>query len=235
VWERYYQPHADNVNLTILERHKIDLTWLQRAAPFIRKLYAAKRDAADTARAAVAKLALNSCYGRLGLRGEVEIARIVTRLPDGHDNEFMHLPDGRILYFFKFQRDGKVNYPLAAYITDNARGRLFAACKATTSASYVATDAIFCGGNIPTGDGIGDFKANGRELFLVNSPNVYKWGLETKRAGGGRRTEWTLRRLAAGGGAATVTPELACGVLKRAVNFDGTTTPFVVDGGTGKL
>jgi hypothetical protein len=236
VWERYYKPHVDGVKIKIKQRFKVNLHWLKRALPLVLKLYDAKRTATEPGKREVAKLAVNSCYGRLGLRGEYEVARIVERLPDGQDNVWFKLPDGRFLYYFKLERQPRANFGLAAYVTDNARGRLFAAVKQCGAALYCDTDSVFSTGAFPRGlcgAGLGKWTDKGNALFAPVAPKFYKWGDTEKRKGGARFTCWNLRRLATGAGALETTRTATGEMRKRIVNGDGTTQPrLAVDGVT---
>lgn len=231
VYERYIKPYADAHTLRVLESYYIDLTWLGRVGPLITKLYNLK--AASPKGGAVytvCKFLLNAMYGRIGMRGERERCQILPYMPDGDDMTIYRIADDRWLCFDKRPMEPRSNYPLAAYITDNARGRLFAACK-QSNAIYCDTDSIFCrAGYVPDNVGslLGQFKFVGQAQFQANNVKDYTKNGVRKVKGGVSKVQWTLKKWAAGLPAQLVERDFSGVLYKRVKHLDGTTEPIRV-------
>lgn len=140
-WEKYYEPYVDKTSIKILSRERIDFSWLCQLKELVRTIYD-KKAASDGAIELCCKLLLNSLYGRIGLKGESERARLLDYIPDGDDITVHFLGGGQWLCFDKVQRESRSNFPFAAYITDNARGRQFSALK-RNEPLYTDTDSVF--------------------------------------------------------------------------------------------
>jgi len=138
-WEKYIEPYAEKTSIKVLKKSKIDFRWLCELKELVRKIYD-KKAASDGAVELCCKLLLNSLYGRIGLRGESERVRILDYRPDGDDITIYFLGRKRWLAFDKIERESRSNFPYAAFITDNGRGRLFQSFK-RNSPLYGDTDA----------------------------------------------------------------------------------------------
>jgi len=229
VWERYIEPYAENTSVKVLSKHPIDLEWLHGLKDFIIKLYDTKNNA-DGGLKTVCKFLLNAMYGRIGLRGDSERARILDYRPDGDEIICYSLGRKRWLVFDTVQRECKSNFPFAAYITDNARGRLFEGFKRNNTL-YGDTDSIICRnknfvGNC--GSRCGEWKDEGSEPFQAINVKDYFWGEEEVRKGGSEYLKWTLKQFARGKAAEEVYRERATELRKRKVLPSGETVPIVV-------
>jgi hypothetical protein len=254
VWERYIEPYAEKTKIKILQKIKIDLSWLNRLQSLIERMYSLKLTSTGGIQIAT-KFLLNSLYGRIGLKGETERARILNYEIDGDNIQCLPIGHGRFLIFDKIQREPRANFPFAAYITDNARGRLFKSFK-RNSPVYGDTDANFSPINRsdfqePLGDGCGDWGYEGSELFQCQNVKDYIHGCYKcghkgilnngkecpackgegfckVRKGGMDLTVWTLKNFAKGKTAEDVHRERRSGLRKRMVHSDGTTSPINV-------
>lgn len=229
--ERYVIPVAEKTSIKIISRHRIDFTWLLQLKELIKTIYEKKR-LSDGAIELCCKLLLNSLYGRIGLRGESERARILAYRPDADDITVYPLGKKRWLAFDKIERESRSNFPFAAFITDNARGRLFHAFKRNDPA-YGDTDSIFTTTGKQKfketlGDGLGEWGYNGRDKFQALNVKDYIFGGKTVRKGGMQNTIWTLKQFARGKTAQLITRTRQTGLRKRLVNSDMTTEPLVV-------
>lgn len=175
-WQKYIEPYAEKTKIKVLERTKFDFSWIVELRNLVRNIYDKKR-VSDGAIELCCKLLLNSLYGRIGLRGETERARILDYRPDGDDITVYPLDTGRFLAFDKIERESRANFPFAAFITDNARGRLFRAFK-TTNPYYGDTDSIFTPvrNAVKCGDELGGWGDNGREWFQATNVKDYIFG-----------------------------------------------------------
>lgn len=236
VFERYIEPHWRG-SFVIREKHTIDLSWLKRVAQLIDKLYKLKCES-DGGLREVCKFLLNSMYGRIGLKGVTERCRILPYIPDGDDITACQLGDyGKFIVWDKRQIVPRSNYPMAAYITDNARGRLYSEIK-RTDPIYTDTDSLFIrspmfrGGIDPglfpsdEGKGLGQWKYEGTDIFRANNLKDYFWSGERMLKGGERNMQWTLKRMAKGQGADLVEKEFSLELRKRILRSDGTTEPI---------
>lgn len=196
------QSHLDRyVPATVLrihERHTVDLTWIREAAPLIRAIYRGRIDArarGDHASALACKALLTGSYGRLAVTGNLEMA--VWRRSEPRNGVFYRLPrQNRILVFTHARMPAKnVNYPLAAWVADNARARLFAALDRTPAPLYCATDAVMAGALPPVqiGEGLGEWKLEGSGPLSVRGLHNYTHGSDRRRSGGDTMAPRTLR------------------------------------------
>lgn len=253
-WERYIEPNSENTSIRILSRDRIDFSWIVQLRELVKTIYEKKR-ISEGAIELCCKLLLNSLYGRIGLRGESERARILDYRPDADDITVYPLGKKRWLAFDKIERESRSNFPFAAFITDNARARLFAAFKRNDPA-YGDTDSIFTTVtkqrfNETRGDGLGEWGDKGHsEPFEAFNVKDYRHGCfacyhtgkvngkkcetchGTKfigvRKGGDEHTIWTLKQFARGKTAQLITRTRQTGLRKRIVNQNLTTDPLVV-------
>lgn len=247
VFEKYIEPNAERTKIKILSKHKIDLSWLARLKPVVMEIYDKKNESSGGVRLCC-KLLLNSLYGRIGLKGESERARILSFMPDGDDIAVYRLRKGQYLVFDKILREPRSNFSFAAFITDNARARLFEAFK-RNRAIYGDTDSIFTSvtrkqfsGEI--GERIGDWTFEGRGWFKAINVKDYEHacysckgkvckkcrgsGIVSIRKGGNDFIAWTLKKFAAGKTAESVHRTRQSGLRKRLVLPDGTTQPLII-------
>lgn len=229
--DRYILPYC-NPSVTILEKTTVDLTWLTRTIPLILNLFNLKAKSKANGSGGmeyVCKILLNAMYGRIGLKGESERARIMTYCPDGDNLTSYQLGWNTFLVFDKINREPRSNYPLAAWITDNARGRLFAGIK-QTQALYVDTDSVFTtkGEPSPCGSLLGNWKAEGEKIFKANNVKDYYWDGKRKLKGGERSIQWTLKRFARGESVLEQERQISGNWKKRRRLPDNTTEPLTV-------
>ena len=235
VFERYVEPYMEKTKVKILSRHKIDLSWIFSLAGYVQRIYKRKLEAKQSGNLGLelaCKILLNSMYGRIGLRGESEKVSILNHEPDGDDITYEYIGGKRWIVFEKILREPRSNFAFAAYITDNARGRLFQAFK-QNGAIYGDTDSVFTPskksefvGKI--GVHLGEFNYEKRDWFLGLNVKDYKFGKEIVRKGGVDSVTWTLKQFAKGKFAESVHRTRQTSLLKRRVFPDGTTAPLIV-------
>lgn len=231
VWERYIEPSAPNTEIKIIRKTKIDFAWLNELKNFVRTIYAKKQQSTGGIKL-VCKLLLNSLYGRIGLKGESERCRVLNYRPDGDDIEVHYLGRKRWIAFDKVLREPHSNYPFAAYITDNARGRLYSAF-VNNDALYGDTDSVFTrlskGKFAGTqGDDLGQWQFEGREQFKANNVKDYTFGDKVVLKGGEGFMMWTLKQFSKGKTVQSVLRTRQSHLRKRVVLPDGTTSPLIV-------
>lgn len=235
VLEKYIEPFCVETKWKILSRHKIDLNWLCHLKDYVRQIYARKLYAKKEKNAGLelaCKILLNSMYGRIGLRGESEKVSIVNSEPDGDGVEYEYIGARRWIVFEKILREPRSNFALAAYITDNARGRLFQKL-VLNRAIYCDTDSVFTpllkkdfAGKI--GQDLGQWNYLGREMFKGLNVKDYVWGKQKIRKGGAHFLTWTLKQFARGKSAESVRRTRQISLCKRQVFPDGKTSPLIV-------
>lgn len=235
--ERYLKPHWSKTTIKVIKKEKIDFSWLCSLRPLIEKLYRLKNKSKLNGEQAIetaCKLLLNSMYGRIGLKGESERARFMDYRPDG-DEVTTYKLNKKFLVFDTIHREVKSNYPFAAYITDNARARLYRAFVGS-KAYYGDTDSVmtptgkpYFDANEKQGNDCGEWKHEGRDTFKANNVKDYFWGDEEVRKGGSGFTQWTLKTLASGKKPVAIERERISELKKRITTFSGETLPVVVD------
>lgn len=229
VWEKYVEPYAQKTSVRVKHRFKVEsLRWFEPIKPLILDVFDLKRKHKGDAIALACKLFLNSMYGRIGLRGERETARFTDNIPDGDDVLFYKV-GRRFLCFKKTYVEPRSHFPLAAYITDNARGRLFQAIK-RNGAAYCDTDSIYTPRKIfagNKGDNIGQWKCEGRETFQATNVKDYVFGGEQVLKGGSHFLQWTLKQFASGSTAREINRERKTSLQKRIVLDNGETMPLI--------
>lgn len=231
VLEKYLEPNFSKTNIRIIKRHKIDLSWIFNLKEFINKIYNQKENCSGGLRL-VCKLLLNSLYGRIGLKGASERVRILDYHPDGDDISYYYFGKRRWMVFDSIFREPRSNYPLAAYITDNARGRLYQSF-VQNDASYGDTDSVFVSGerkkfvgNI--GTRCGEWRHEGREIFHGYNVKDYEFGREIVRKGGENFLKWTLKQFAGGKNVESVRRTRRFSLSKRVELADGSTLPLII-------
>lgn len=233
VLERYVLPYAEATRVKIVERFPVaSLSWFAPIKPLIANVYRLKQDHAATKDAVymACKLFLNSLYGRIGLRGERETARFMDSIPNKDDVTFYKIGK-RFLVFAKVYEEPRSNFPLAAYVTDNARGRLFQGIK-RSGALYVDTDSIYTERRrlgLRVGAALGEWKFEDRQPFQALNVKDYVFGKHEVLKGGSEFTEWTLKRFASGKTPRLVARERQTELQKRRVLPSGATEPIQVN------
>lgn len=228
--DRYLKTPGDD--LSLLERVKIDFTWLQEVCPLIREIYERKAAATDEAVSTACKLLLNSFYGRIGLRGATERASIQKEPSNGDDSVSYQIGKRHWLCFTTVEREARANFPFAAWITCNARARLYEAFT-LTAAIYGDTDSVFsrCPESkfpMSQNEACGSWGYLGKGLFQAQNVKDYVFGKKIARKGGSGFLQWTIKDFASGRKVRSVTRNRRSGIRKRMVNSDGTTTPIIV-------
>ncbi len=236
--DRYILPYLERTKIKVLSRRKIDTLWLTDVAELMKTVYDRKLQAKqqnDFGVEEACKFLLNSTYGRIGLRGESERARIVDHKLDGDD--IAHWKIGkRWLVFETIQQEPRSNFPFAAFITDNARARLFQAFK-RNPVLYGDTDSCFTRPKTAfsetIGSTLGDWNHKGTKRFCARSVKDYEWGDEHKTKGmskdGKPFKQWTLKTFAQGKTVQEVTKERRTTLRKRVILPDGNTLPVTVN------
>lgn len=237
-YDKYIAPHVTSTRIKVLEKHEVDFTWMKNVVPLIEKLFRKKNEAkqnGDKAIETAAKLLLNSMYGRIGLKGESERARILDYFPDRDDATIYRLRKGRYLVFDSILRETKSNYAFAAFITDNARARLYRSFVGS-NAVYGDTDSVFTKGGRhwfdkfeTSGNGLGEWKFEGRDSFKALNVKDYMWGDEETRKGGKEFMQWTLKTLGSGKTPHKIERNRISELTKRKVLESGETVPLVVN------
>jgi len=231
VLEKYILPNSPKTKIKIIRSSKIDLEWITRLKGFVLTIYEKKQNSTGGIRL-VCKLLLNSLYGRIGLKGESERARVLNYRPDGDDIAVYYLGRKRWIAFDKILRPSRSNFPFAAYITDNARGRLFQGFT-RNNALYGDTDSIFSKVSKqtfsePVGNALGQWDHQGREKFQATNVKDYTFGKDEVRKGGGDFVTWTLKKFAQKKSAESVHRTRQTSLRKRVVLADGSTRPHII-------
>lgn len=235
-WERYLEPYVEQTSLKILSRHKLKFKWIVALKELVQTIYALKRDTKDEGIRLCCKFLLNAFYGRIGLKPESERVRIMEYEPDGDGVTSFRLGRKLWLVFDAVEREVRSNYGFAAFITDNARARLYRGFKRNLP-MYGATDSIFSvlgrsEFNEPQGNQCGDWAFEGFKRFRALNVGDYEWGDEVVVKGGRPGSEfltWTMKTFAEGQGVVATTRERRTDLRKRIVLPDGGTMPLIVN------
>lgn len=139
-----------------------------KAAPFkdfIDEVYEYKRKSTGAARM-FAKLMLNGCYGKFGMKPERDILRIFPTEEEGLGYAMatgaQKLHSWRVLCCQTFRWAPTTHYALASYITAGARIRLHRALLQSKHPAYCDTDSVHCAAySGQTSDLLGDLKQEG--------------------------------------------------------------------------
>lgn len=159
-----------------------------KAAPFknfIDEVYEYKRRSTGAARM-FAKLMLNGCYGKFGMKPERELLRVFATEEEGLDFAMAtgakKMSSWRVLTCPMFQWSPTTHYALASYITAGARIRLHKALLKSTLPVYCDTDSVHCAQyNAPTSDLLGDLKLEGTyNQAAYYAPKLYALTNEEK-------------------------------------------------------
>lgn len=240
VFGRYIEPSRTRVSIQkVLSSERIDLSWLKRVVPVIQKFYNLKLGHPKTsAQYLIGKLGINALYGRTGMKGVSEKVMITKGIPDKDNVTAAQLPslDARakmspdFLIWFTSQREPRSNYPLAAYITDNGRGRLYSGV-VKTNGLYCDTDSVdtidLMTENL--GTSIGQWKDEGSTLFQAHNLKDYHRAGVRHVKGGEVSLQWTLKKMASGQTAVEVRKNFSTALRKRVLESDGTTRPIHVE------
>ncbi len=152
---------------------------------FVDRLYEMRQSASDPVQNIIAKLLMNSCYGRMGMKREKEKFEIDVG-QDGIPLPFLKIGDKELrLIRVATKTKGFSNVAIAAWITALARIRLHTALlNSGPSAYYCDTDSIFTPESLETGDGLGQLKLEyevPHACFLL--PKTYAAGSLIKAKG----------------------------------------------------
>lgn len=235
-FERYIEPNMERTKIRVLSKHKIVTKWLYNLRGLVQDIYSKKRENGDNAIGKVCKFLLNAFYGRIGLKPETERAMILDYEPYGKNVEAWKIGGSRWLCFDKMEREVRSNYGFAAFVTDNARARLYQSF-VRNSAIYGDTDSVFTLAtpdkfSEPTGDGCGDFNFKKRRTFQARNVKDYEFdGEETVKGGtpGKPFTTWNVKRFAQGKTAIATTRSRVTELRKRRILPNGKTEPLTVN------
>jgi hypothetical protein len=228
-WINYLNVNAEQTKIKILKRIKVDLSWVCKLKELIQTIYD-RKEVSDGGIKLACKFLLNSMYGRIGLKGESERCRIMQYEPDGDNITSYPLGKNRFIVFDTVQREPRSNFTFAAWITDNARARLYDGFVRNT-ALYGDTDSLFTTATEFDGDlgnECGQWKAEGRKTFTALNVKDYKYGGDEVRKGGSRNVSWTIKKFSRGDTAKEVIRERKTGLMKRIVLPDGRTEPLKI-------
>lgn len=226
-YERYIKPNCEDTKIKIMSKHIFNFEWLTNVRGLVADIFAAKRDG-NLPMQLASKLLINSLYGRMGLRPEREAIFISDKIAAGSDVTAFPLPSGEWLSFVTVQTKPVSNYPMAAYITDNARARLYASF-VKTDALYGDTDSTFtkkAKSGLQCGQNLGQWKDEGRESFQAYGVKDYQYGGKEVRKGGSSSLVWTLRSVLGRKPVVQNSRERKTSLDKRRVLSDGRTSPL---------
>lgn len=228
VFERYIEPYVDKACVRTISKHKIRTEWLQGIKPLIQSVYNLKQTSKGARREA-AKLFVNAVYGRFGLRGEHETPIFARNVAASDDLVYFPLGRGRYLSFKTMFRPTRHNFAFAAYITDNARARLYKAF-AKNGGLYGDTDSVFTVQPFAENEGTacGDWKNEGKHNLKLTGLKDYRWKNRFVIKGGKHHFQWTLKQFAAGETVKEITRTRGLPVTKRRCHADGSTTPLIM-------
>lgn len=144
-YERYIAPHGAVKSVKAVACYRVDLRWVQRVAELVRRAYAQRLEAkkrGDGATSYAIKIALNSIYGRLGMKAGRQVAIVKDRVAQDSVVDYYRLPGGKKLNFVTVFTRPRAHYLMAAWITCNARARLYDALARCSRPLYCDTDSI---------------------------------------------------------------------------------------------
>ena len=234
-FERYLEPNFERTKIKIISRHKLDFSWICMLKSLVEKLYELKANSKDEGIKTSTKFLLNAFYGRIGLSGKSERVRIMEEsdLPDGEDVTSFRLSHKRWICFDTVEREPRSNFAFSAFITDNARSRLFESF-VQNRAIYGDTDSTFTlfhrnKFRSTIGNNLGEWGFEGCKRFCARNVKDYEFGEEEFRKGGSEHTLWNLRQFAEGKTAQRVLRERKTSLRKRLVLPNGETEPLTVN------
>lgn len=200
-YERYIQPHFPGTVRRVYEALPVDFTWIKNVVPLVRRGYELKQKGG--ALAYPAKIALNSLYGRMGLKPEATISyRAAT--PPPRANTHFKIPSGGYYVFETVAREIRqgANYLFAAAVTDNARGRLLdGMLRLDGPVFYCDTDSIFCPAGttgLVSGTELGAWEKIETGALTVRTVKDYEFAGTVKLKGGASSKTWTVKLALAG-------------------------------------
>lgn len=170
--------YADSIGCDVSLKEAIVYTKAEPFKDFIDEVYEYKRTSTGAARM-FAKLMLNGCYGKFGMKPERDILRIFASENEGLDYAMatgatkMH--SWRVLSCKTFKWAPTTHYALASYITAGARIRLHKALLQSDLPAYCDTDSVHCSAyHGTTSDLLGALKLEGTyERARYFAPKLY--------------------------------------------------------------
>jgi hypothetical protein len=240
-YERYIRPILRRgvlQSITPLYKERVDLRWVKNVGPLMQTAYKRRqlaKQTGDKCALFILKHAMAACYGRIGMKPEREVCAIVDRLPVNQTVRYRQLPNDKFLTFRDVYMGGTdANYKLAAWITDNARARLYSAL-ASSDSYYCDTDSVYCrpgsfsagACNVPATE-LGGWKREDTANLAIESVKDYCFGKAVKRKGGASFKRWTIKVALDGKGVKTIHKTRKTTYDARQVWGDGSTTPRVV-------
>lgn len=233
-YERYLAPWGGIEDVTMLEKIPVDLRWLKKVAPMIDRVYrkrlATVEEGGRPGMKFALKIFLNSLWGRMAMKPGGNLTRRTATAPAS--GTYYHLGPSDYLSFERVFRKPKANYPLAAAILCNGRGRLYDGMMRNGRAFYCDTDGIYVPeGSTPPGElnqmKLGAWKEEKTGRLIVRTVKDYEFAGEEKRKGGGKSSLWTVRLAAAHDPVRAVDRQRRTEYDKRRVRRDGTTAPLI--------
>lgn len=237
-YERYIRPHGGIRSIEIEQAIPVDMRWVCEVGNLMSSAYAVRlqaKAAGNGPTAYAAKIGLNSIYGRLGMKERREIALVISSLPSADDTlTYYRLPGGKFLAFKEIRTKPAANYHYAAFVTCNARARLYDAMRKAGNVYYCDTDSMYLPAEatpaVTMGDALGEWKPEGAGRLWIHSAKDYVFGEKEVRKGGARGIQWTLKRAIGGKAASMVEKTRLTAYDKRQVLPDGTTLPLFREG-----
>lgn len=235
-YERYLGHWPGITSVKVTDRVPLDMTWLNTVGrDLVDHAYTLRAQAKREGNSALAyacKIALNSVYGRLGMKALREVALLGDKVASGDDVTYYKIPQG-FLSFRKVLVTPKANYPYAAAITCNARARLYDGLMRAEEPFYCDTDSVYLPAgqalDVAQGEGLGEWQREGEDKPLnVIGCKDYVYGDKVARKGGDRSYRWTLKTLAAGKNVRAIFRGRKSVYDKREVLAGGATLPLVV-------
>lgn len=233
-YERYIKPHGGIDSIEKIEKVPVDLRWLKRVAPMIDRVYrkrvAPVEEGGRPELKFALKIFLNSLWGRMAMKAGGNLTQRTTTAPKS--GTYFRVGPGDFLSFTKVPRKPKANYPLAAAVLDNGRGRLYDGMMRAGECFYCDTDGMY----LPKGRNpgvplhptrLGAWKEEKTGPLRVRTVKDYEFAGEEKRKGGGKSTLWTVRLAAANLPVRATDRQRRTEYDKRRVRRDGTTAPLI--------
>jgi hypothetical protein len=226
-YESYYRQWGSFEVERVHWKRPVDFAWLRGVAPLVKQAYTFKSK--GDAFSYPAKIFVNSLYGRLGLKPEMKVSYRASSIPDASHVTYLKIPDG-FMIFRAVPRSVRANYLFAAYVTDNARARLYDALMRSGNPLYCDTDSVFVprgGWKRKSAKALGDWKLEASGALQVRTVKDYTFAGMEKRKGGAQSTLWTLRYALGGKSVTLMRKRRDKRYSKRRVLGDGSTLPLV--------
>ncbi len=237
--ERYIIDSPSVISVSILERHPLEASWLVRVAPYVGRVYetrAKAKAAGDKAMAYATKIFLNALYGKLGTKDTRETLILKDKPPTpGRDGKAViyKMPGDLWAGFVTVKSSPKANYKMAAFVTCNARARLFAALERAGNALYCDTDSVYLPPGSPApeniGSGLGQWKEEARGDMVLRGAKDYVFNGKEVLKGGNKYYQHTLRSTLAGKPVREIVRTRASAYDKREILEGGDTLPLTVN------